>query len=418
MRVKIDHIGAKGDGVAVGPDGPIYVPFAVDGDELEISLQGSHGRIRHLDQPSPVRIDPLCRHFGRCGGCALQHVSPRYYARWKQTQIRTALGHRGIDNVTILDVVTSPLASRRRARLTVIGQIATGFSARASHSIIDITECPVLAAEIMAIINPLREFFRLQLKKRQKMTLQITLAENGLDLILEGAGEPGLDLRMAIAAFAEARDIARICWQDSKLKKPFAEILCERRQPFVTFGTGRVYLPPAAFLQATKAGEVALSHFVTAALQDAGRIVDIFAGCGTFTVALIPDHAVHAVDGAAAMITALTTSCRHMGQIRVLTTEVRDLFLRPLRSDELNRYDAAIIDPPRAGARDQMQEIVKSDMTNIVMISCNAATFARDARILVDGGFTLGAILPVDQFLFSPHIEIITTFRRDSRFPR
>ena len=244
------------------------------------------------------------------------------------------------------------------------------------------------------------------------MNIQITSTENGLDVILEGAGEPDLDLRMDIAAFAEEQDVARICWQDVKLKKPFLEILSERRQPYVSFVGRKVYLPPGSFLQATKEGEAALTRHMKQALKEADKIVDIFAGCGTFTVAMIEDYAVHAVEGKEDMVRALKQSSHQMGKIRNLTTEVRDLFLRPLLPHELNKYDGLILDPPRAGARDQVQEIANSDMTNIVMMSCNPATFARDARILVDAGFVMGDILPVDQFLYSPHIELVAGFRR------
>ncbi|PCI34480.1 MAG: RNA methyltransferase [Alphaproteobacteria bacterium] len=415
IRVKIDHIGARGDGVA---DGPVYVPFSVDGDDLEVKVQGQKGRITHIHTPSPDRVAPICKHFGRCGGCSLQHVSKDYYRTWKQEQIRVALSHRGFDDVTLLEPEISPVGSRRRARLSVMGRAkgiaVTGFAERASHNIIDITECPVLAPEIVAFIGPVRKFLGGQIKLREKMAVQINLAENGLDIILEGAGEPDLNLRMDIAAFAEEQDVARICWQDTKLKNPYHEILSERRKPFVTFDGRQVFLPPGSFLQATLGGEAALTRFMKQAVGDAEKIVDIFAGCGTFTVALIGDHAVHAVDGDDDMVAALKTSAHQMGRIRNLTTEARDLFLRPLLPHELKKYDAVIIDPPRAGARGQIEEIAHSDIENVVMISCNPATFARDARTLVDAGFVMGDILPVDQFLYSPHLEVVAGFRRTS----
>ncbi len=414
VRVKIDHIGSRGDGVA---NGPIYVPFSVDGDDLEIKLQGKQGRIRHIHNPSPDRIAPICQHFGRCGGCSLQHVSQDYYSRWKQQQIRIALSHRGFEDAVILDPHISPLGSRRRARLSAVGRgdgiAVVGFLERASHNIIDITQCPVLHPEIMAFIGPLREFLGSLIDKKQKMAVQINLAENGLDIILEGAGEPDLDLRMDIAAFAEAQDVARVCWQDSKLKNPYHEILCERRKPYVTFDGRQVFIPPGSFLQATKSGEEALTRYMKQALGNADKIVDIFAGCGTFTVALIGDHGVHGVEGDQDMVVALKNSANQMTAIRNLTAEVRDLFLRPLLPHELNQFDAVVIDPPRAGARDQIQEIAKSDVNSIVMVSCNPATFARDARTLVDAEFIMGDILPVDQFLFSPHIELVAGFRRN-----
>ncbi len=308
------------------------------------------------------------------------------------------------------------MGSRRRVRLAAAGRgggtAVVGFSEPASHNIIDITECPVLSPEIMTFIEPLRKFLGRQLSRRQKMNIQINLAENGLDIILEGRGEPDLDLRMDMAAFAEDQDIARICWQDMKLKKPYHEILCERRKPYVVFAGRQVYPPPGSFLQATRAGEENLINFVQTSLGDADRLVDIFAGCGTFTVAMIGDHGVHAVEGNGEMVAALQQSSRQMGKIRALTTEVRDLFLRPLLPHELNGFDGLIIDPPRAGAQAQIQEIAKSDIERLVMISCNPASFARDARLLVDGGFIMGDILPIDQFLYSPHLEIVVRFSR------
>ncbi|NOZ67430.1 MAG: class I SAM-dependent RNA methyltransferase [Alphaproteobacteria bacterium] len=409
MRVNISHIGAKGDGIA---DGPLFVPFSVDGDDLEVKVNGKQGRIKHIHKASPHRVAPLCKHFGRCGGCALQHVSEDHYKNWKQQKVITELGHRGFDDISLLPLEVSPLASRRRARLTAIGGRAVGFAERGSHNIIDITECPVMAPEIVRFIGPLRVFLKGQLAARQKMAIQINLADNGLDIILESSGEPDLDLRMDIAAFAEGQDVARICWRDTKLKKPSPEILCERRKPHVSFAEHQVFLPPGSFLQATKAGEDVLMDFVAKAVEGADKIVDIFAGCGTFTVGLIGRHAVHAVEGDQHMTMALQQSSHQMGKIRNLTTEVRDLFLRPLLPHELNKFDAVIIDPPRAGARDQIQEIALSEVANLVMVSCNPATFARDARTLVDAGFIMGDILPVDQFLYSSHLEIVSTFRR------
>jgi len=416
LRVTIDHIGAGGDGVAYHAGEAVYTPFAVEGDEVEIKLSGKKGRITHIHSASPDRTAPICKHFGRCGGCSLQHVTAEYYTRWKQQQVRIAMSHRGFEDANILPVEISPKGSRRRATFAVMGQgqgnAVIGFSERASHMTINILECPVMEPKIVAFLAPLRKFLGGQLKKRQKMKVQINLADNGLDVILETAGEPDLDLRMDIAAFAEMQDIARICWLDTKLKKPSHEILCERRKPSVTFAGRQVFPPPGAFLQATRQGEAALSHYMKEALKDVGKVADIFAGCGTFTMALIGDHAVHAVDGNLKMVTALKNSAHQMGKIRALTTEVRDLFLRPLLPHELKKYDGLVLDPPRAGAKDQVEEIINASVESLVMISCNPATFARDARALVDAGFIMGDILPVDQFLYSPHIEVIAEFKR------
>jgi len=415
-RVTIDHIGAKGDGIVKAEDGVIYVPFAAPGDDVDLKIQGRQGRIKHIHTPSPDRTEPICGHFGRCGGCSLQHVTSDYYTVWKKKQITTALSHRGFEDVDVAEPYISPLGSRRRARFNVVGRgknvAVVGFSERLSHNLIDVQECPVLAPEIADFIEPLRKFLGRQLDQREKMTVQVNLADNGLDVILEGRGDPDLNLRMDIAEFAQSQDLARICWFDMKLKKTFHEILAERRQPFVTFSGRTVYLPPGAFLQATREAQDILTAKAIAALSEADKVVDIFCGCGTFAVSLAGKKSIHAVDGNQDMVEALTKSCNQMTDLRQFTTEVRDLFLRPLLPHELNEFDAAIIDPPRAGAREQVEEIAHSSLKKLVMISCNPATFARDARILVDAGFVMGIVHPVDQFLYSPHLEIISVFDR------
>jgi 23S rRNA (uracil1939-C5)-methyltransferase len=217
---------------------------------------------------------------------------------------------------------------------------------------------------------------------------------------------------MEIADFAEENDIARISWFDNSLKKPQYERLCERRKPFVRFGCRKVMTPPGSFLQATKEGEAALSRIALSFLKDCENIVDIFAGCGTFGVAALSRLNVHAVEYSEEMTNALRDSANFLKESKELTTEIRDLFLRPLNEFELSKFDGAIIDPPRAGAKAQIEEAVRSSLTKIVMISCNPATFARDARMLVDAGFEMGSVTPVDQFLYSPHLEIIACFER------
>lgn len=415
-RVTIDHIGAKGDGVVKDANGVLYVPYAAPGDDLEVKIQGKQGRIKHIHKASPDRAEPICKHFGRCGGCSLQHVNADYYGQWKKEQVRTALAHRGFENVDVADPVISAVGSRRRARFNVVGRgkdvAVVGFSERLSHNLIDIQECPVLMPKIADFIGPLRAFLGRQLNLRDKMAVQVNCADNGLDVILEGKGDPDLNLRMDIAEFAESQDLARICWFDTSLKKSFYEILAERRQPFVTFSGRAIYLPPGAFLQATKEGEDILCHTVVSALADADKVVDVFSGCGTFAVTLAGKKSIHAVDSSHDMVEALVKSTNQMTDLRKFTTEIRDLFLRPLLPHELNEFDAAVIDPPRAGAREQVEEIAHSALKKVVMISCNPATFSRDARTLVDAGFEMGRIIPVDQFLYSPHLEVISIFVR------
>ncbi|WP_321389161.1 hypothetical protein [Emcibacter sp.] len=420
MKVEIHTLGAHGDGVA-GPAGAeIYIPYAVPGDVLEVKLKGKQARISEVLSPSEHRQKPACGHFTRCGGCMLQHVKADFYADWKREQVINALSHRGFGggfgNVEVLDPVISPPGSRRRTRLNAIGrgkgQAALGFSERGSHNLIDLRECPVLKPEIVDLLPALRKFLGQVMDLRQKMAVEITAAENGLDILLESRGEPSLDLRMDVAAFADSHDIARISWKDMSLKKPLAEMLSERRQPWVTFGGRKIFIPPGTFLQATKEGETALVSRMTPHLKEGGKLVDIFAGVGTFSVPALEKMAVHVLEGSAEMVAALQKSINLTPPTRPFSAEVRDLFIRPYLRHELAGFDVAVIDPPRAGAREQVAELAASTVPTIVMVSCNPATFARDARTLVDGGYSMGPVTPVDQFLWSSHLEVVSVFTR------
>ncbi|WP_417319329.1 class I SAM-dependent RNA methyltransferase [Emcibacter sp.] len=416
MKVDIHTLGARGDGIA-GPAGAeVYIPFSVPGDELEVKLKGKQARISEILEPSEHRQKPACGHFTRCGGCALQHVKSGFYADWKRAQVINALSHRGFGDVDVLPPVTSPPGSRRRTRLNAIGrgkgQAVLGFSERGSHNLIDLKECPVLKEEIVALLPALRDFLGQVMDLRQKMAVEITAAENGLDILLESKGDPSLDLRMDVAAFADSHDIARMSWKDMSLKKPSAEMLTERKQPWVTFGGRKIFIPPGTFLQATKEGETALTSRMLPHLKEGGKLVDIFAGVGTFSVPALEKMAVHALEGNGEMVDALQKSIHISPPTRPFSAEVRDLFIRPFLVHELEGYDVAVIDPPRAGAREQMVELASSTVPTIVMVSCNPATFARDARTLVDGGYSMGPVTPVDQFLWSSHLEVVSVFTR------
>lgn len=413
-------MGAGGDGVALIGEEKLFVPFGVTGDVLDVTLVDEKAKyktakINEIIEPSVHRAEPICQHFGVCGGCRLQHINSEFYKKFQKKHVETTLQHRGFENLEIGDVKISPLRSRRRARFNAVkikGKLTLGLSEKAQHKLFDLKECPVMKDEITELVPSLRRFLNKILKNQDKMAIQVTLCENGLDVVFESKGEPDLDLRMEIASFAELNDIARISWFDNGLKKPQYERLCERRKPFVRFGSRKVMTPPGSFLQATKEGEAALSRIALSFLKNCENIVDIFAGCGTFGVAALSRLNVHAVEYSVEMTNALRDSANLLKGTKKLTTEIRDLYLRPLNEFELNEFDGAIIDPPRAGAKAQVEEVIRSSITKIVMISCNPATFARDARMLVDAGFKMGTVTPVDQFLYSPHLEIIACFER------
>ncbi len=415
-KVTIEELGGRGDGIVRENGKVIYVPYSAPGDVADIKLQGQKGRLRHLHQKSPHRIDPMCPHFTKCGGCSLQHVEAEFYKNWKQNLIKTALSNQGVADAIINPPEVSPIGSRRRTTLQAIGRgggnIVLGYAEKGTHNLIDVASCPILVPEIMNFIGPLRDFLKNTLEAKQKMSVQITSGDNGLDVTFNGKGEAGLNMLMDLAKFAEDNDLARISWYDRSLKNPYFETLAERRKPFVTFEGNKVYFPAGAFLQATEAGQNALTRIMLEGIEGASRVVDLFSGCGTFSIAAARHAKVHAVENNEDMLTSLKTSANQMQGIKQVTTELRDLFLRPLLPHELNEYDVVIIDPPRAGAKHQMQEILDSDIQRLVMISCNPITFARDVQDLEGAGFTMGSVTPVDQFIFSPHLEIISVFHR------
>lgn len=415
-KVTIDEIGGRGDGLAKVDGKVIYVPYSAPGDVVDVKLNGSRGRIKHIHQKSEHRVEPLCPHFTKCGGCMLQHVAGDYYKGWKEGLITTALANQGLQDVDVAPLVVSPLHSRRRTTFQAIGRgkgnIALGYAEKGSHNLIDINQCPILVPEITAFMKPLRAFIGSCLEKKQKMSIQITKGDNGLDVVFKTKGEISLDMRMDLAEFAEKNDLARVSWFDTGLKTPYYEMLAERKKPYVTFGGNKVFFPQGSFLQATVEGQQALINAMLEGVKGAKHVVDLFSGCGTFSIAAAKYATVHAVENNEEMLVALKNSANQMEDINLVTTELRDLFLRPLLPHELNQYDAAIIDPPRAGARHQMTEIINSDIKTLVMISCNPITFARDVHNLQDAGFSMGKVIPVDQFLYSPHLEILSIFNR------
>ncbi len=415
-KVKIEELGGRGDGIVHEGGNVIYVSYSAPGDVVDIKLAGQKGRIKHIHQKSQHRVDAVCPHFTKCGGCTLQHIETDYYRTWKEGLIKTALYNQGISDAVINPLEISPLGSRRRTTLQAIcrsaGDVILGYAEKGSHNLIDVEHCPILKPGIVKFIAAQRAFLAKILDKKQKMAVQITSGENGLDVVIEGKGDAGLKLRMDLAEFAEQNDLARVSWLDRSLKNAYLETLAERRKPYVTFNGNKVFFPAGSFLQATVEGQNLLTKVMLDAIIGANRVVDLFAGCGTFSIAAAGITNIHAVENNEEMLTALKNSANMMTGIKQVSTELRDLFLRPLLPHELNEFDVAIIDPPRAGAKHQMQEILNSDIKKLVMVSCNPVTFARDVQNLITAGFKMGPVTPVDQFLFSPHLEIISVFER------
>lgn len=416
LTLTIREVGAQGDGIADGPDGLVYIPYAAAGDVLKARIterqkSGSFAEIVEMITPSPARMAPPCQHFTKCGGCQLQFMSGEDYRTWVKNRVASAMGHHGFDPSAVRDPVITPPASRRRvalkARRTVQG-VVLGFNERQSHTIVDLKACPITRAELTTLFEPLRHLLASLLPQGMHAVLHLTLTASGVDLVIEAAKELSLADREALVSFADTYDLAAVHWQDGGFLDPVAI----RREPVMQLGSARVALPPAAFIQASDEGEAALVAAVKEGVGDARRVADLFCGIGTFSFPLAESAQVLAVEGAKGALDALAAAATQATGLKQIVTRHRDLYRRPISGPELKGFDAVMFDPPRAGAKEQASALAASDIPVIVGVSCNPNTFARDARLLVDGGYSLTSVLPVDQFLWSSHVEIVATFRK------
>lgn len=395
--VTIERLGRDGDGLADGH----AVPFALPGESWDVAADPP----RRLTA-APERVSPPCPHFGACGGCAVQHASDAFVAAWKRDTIVRALAARGLA-ADVRATVTSPERSRRRAvlagRRTRKG-VRLGFHARRSDTIAAIDGCRVLRPEIVDALPSLGPIVALAASRSSTLRLTVTTGPAGLDVDVSGGRPLDAQLRAAAAAAASAADLARLTWE--------GEALATLRPPVQRMGPALVVPPPATFLQATAEGEASLVAAVEEATAGARRIADLFSGIGTFALPLAARAEVLAVEGDAAMVEALAAAARGTPGLRRVVAASRDLFRRPILARELDGVDAVVIDPPRAGAEAACTELAASAVPVVAAVSCDAATFARDARLLVDGGYRLEWVQPVDQFRWSGHVEIAACFRR------
>ncbi len=393
--VTIERIGAHGDGVARHEGKAIFLPFTVPGDVVRarISRDGEAELIALLSQSA--RQAPPCPHFGVCGGCSLQHLPDIVYAEAKRDFVRAALAHRGLDQTRVAPIERVLPGTRRRTRLAITRN-AVGFHGRASHRIVDIMACPVLHPALFVVVMRLRSL-------ALEATASLTLADTGIDLLLELREEPDLSALETLAKLAQDQDLARISW---RTKGELPTPVIQRRPVQMKFSGVTVDLPPDCFLQATKESETKIRDLVLLGVGDAGTVADLYAGVGTFSFALAKDAKVLAVDRDADAVAALSRAGAK------ITAETRNLEKRPLLKHELDNFDAVTFDPPYAGAVAQTKEMARSTVKRIVAVSCNPATFARDARILVDGGYRLTRVVPVDQFLWSAELELVAHFVR------
>jgi 23S rRNA (uracil1939-C5)-methyltransferase len=408
QALDIARLGAQGDGVADLPAGAVFVPYALPGERVQADVRGARARLIAVIEPSPERIAPVCRHFTHCGGCAVQHMRMPAYLAWKRDMVAAAFAARGIEAPLAHVASVGPGARRRAsfsARRTARG-VTLGFHESKGIEIVDLQECPVTASAIVRALPGLRRLVEPLMSRRAPGRVVVTLAANGLDVAIEDVpGNPSADVREWLAREAAALKLARLTLSGDALYRATV--------PAVRFGTANVALPPRAFLQAAPVAEAEMVRLVTAAVGDAKRVVDLFCGLGTFTFPLAQRAAVLAVDGDKQAIAALQDAAKHTPGLKPIDTKVRDLFREPLALKELQPFQAAVFDPPRAGAATQATALAAAcGIKTVAAVSCNPATLARDARILIDGGFKLERVTPIDQFLYSPHIEAVAVFRR------
>src|SRR5271169_2826717 len=415
VELWVEGLGAQGDGIAKRDGEPVFLPFTVSGDRVRARLGaprggGREGRVVEWLDAGKGRAEPPCMHFGRCGGCAMQHLSPASYRAVKLRALNTALERVGIDPDLVQPLRVVP-PERRRARLGMIRPrdprlpALIGFRERFRHDLVDLRECPVLEPALFALVGELRLVTRELVPPGGTAEVTLTRTDNGVDMLLEAAERPGLGALEALAGLAERRDLARIVWRSSA-----EEILVVERRPVRVLLSGvAVPYPPDAFLQASEAAETILVEEVLAGIGPCHPVLDLFAGLGTFTFALAATGPVHAVEDDERAVAALAHAAA--GQPRV-TIERRDLTRNPLPPEALSAYAAAVFDPPRAGALRQGAALAGSALATVVAVSCNPVTFARDAARLIAGGFRLERVVPVDQFVWTPHLELVAVFGR------
>jgi len=422
FEATIDKLGAHGDGlatviVAARPQ-TLYIAGALPGERVSVQTVSKRGDglvadLLEVLEPSAERKEPGCSHFARCGGCALQHLSMAAYAAWKRARVVQALSQRGFEAPPVLNPILIGEGTRRRVTFTALKRakhVTLGFNARSSHDVVAVDRCPLLNDGLNELITPLSTALQGILGDGKRVRIHVTACENGADVLIEGGIAPDLKVREALAAFVQSTETVRVSWKQEGLAP---EPIAQQAAPLVYLSGVPVELPSGTFLQVSVEGEHAIRDAVLAGVGDAaGRVADLYCGLGSFALPLSQQAIVEAVDAVEAPVRALERAAGRSGLGGRVAARVRDLDRQPLDEAELSKFDAVVFDPPRAGAAEQVRYLAESKVPRVVGVSCNPATFARDARILVDGGYRLLAVQPIDQFTYSPHVELVAHFAR------
>lgn len=409
-RLAIARMGHRGAGVADTEQGPLFVPYTLPGESVTVEPVAGHPERRRLlrvEAESSERVAPPCPHFGLCGGCAVQHWRFTRYREWKRALVADALAQASLDAL-VDDLVDAHGAGRRRmvlhARRGARGVLQVGFAAARARDIVAIDRCPILETGLARGIEVAWRLAEALRPMRKPLDLHFTATREGLDVDLRGSGPLAPAQQAVLAELAMTLQLARLTRH--------GDLVLQREAPTLDVGRARVALPPAAFLQATAAGEATLARYVLAHAGAAKNIADLFCGIGPFALRLAEGAAVTAIDHDAKAIAALQRAAQTTSGLKPITALARDLFRRPLLASELIAFEAAVINPPRQGAEAQTRALAEARIPVIVVVSCNAATLARDLRVLVAGGYRVTAVTPIDQFRYSAHVEVVAVLRR------
>ena len=410
-RLVIDHVGHLGDGVALAEGRNLFVPYTLGGETVEVAAVAGHHPDRRqlvrIERASAERIEPFCQHFGICGGCAIQHWEASHYRAWKRDLAVATLAQAKIE-CEVFPLLDAHGNGRRRitlhARRGTHDVLKVGFAAAHSHDVIPIDRCPILDPGLNGALDAARALAGPLIGIGKPLDIQITATDGGLDVDIRGSGPLPATAVAALSQLAERHGLARLTRH--------GELVLVRNAPVVAMGKAQVTLPPGSFLQATVAGEEALAALVLEHCGRAKHVADLFCGVGPFALRLAAKSRIAAFDSDAGAIAALQKAAAATPGLKPVKAETRDLFRRPLVAEELREFDAVVFDPPRQGAQAQVERLAAGNAPVVIAVSCNVATFARDARILIDGGYAIEGVTPIDQFRHTPHVELVARFVR------
>jgi 23S rRNA (uracil1939-C5)-methyltransferase len=405
-RLRIDILGSHGDGIARTERGQVFVPFTLPGEIVNAAIERDRGTLMAVVEASSFRVEPPCRHFGTCGGCSLQHMEAAAYRAFKSERVASALKRERIE-VELRPLVACAPDSRRRVVLSArktAGGMLLGYHRMQSFEIVDVEECRIALPAIVSALPMLRDLAEIVCQTAKPFHVTVTSTDTGLDVAFAESGKLPDTIRRQAADFVIRHRVARLSVD--------GDIVVEHHKPVIRHGAAEVTPPPGGFLQAVASAEQAMADLVSVHIAKSKRVADLFCGSGAFALRLARSAEVHAVEGEAAALAALDRGFRFASGLKLVTTEKRDLFRRPLTFKELDAFDGIVFDPPRAGAEDQSRQIARSAVPKVAAVSCNPTTLARDLRILIDGGYRLVSVTPVDQFLWSPHVEAVALLEK------